>query len=163
RPAGPGRVVYQWPMGSGGRFLQVGIVNARPGVPRGRQSACAVRAARPAEPGAPRVVCFRLDGSLDLTGDDFLWIRAPGAGRTDAFRVGGEGSRVVAPPATLAADAALPDLTQLPVATIAQVPLTAAYDLLRVPALAAGGTYADPTTGIRVNKLTSATYPTASP
>jgi hypothetical protein len=56
-----------------------------------------------------------------------------------------------------------PDPTLLPVATTAQVPLTAAYNGLNVPAKAAGGTYLDPTTGVKIYKLTSATFPTASP
>src|SRR5438046_1012384 len=56
-----------------------------------------------------------------------------------------------------------PEPTVLLVATTAQVPLTTAYDALRVPALAAGGWYLDPTTGVKIYKLTSGTFPTSSP
>src|SRR5713226_8427876 len=56
-----------------------------------------------------------------------------------------------------------PDPTLLPVATTAQVPLTGAYNALNVPALAVGGAYFDPTTGVKIYKLTSATFPTSSP
>ena len=55
-----------------------------------------------------------------------------------------------------------PDPTLLPVATTLQAPLTAAYDALNVPAIAAGGSYLDPTTGVKVFKVTSATFPTTS-
>src|SRR3989442_8084872 len=55
-----------------------------------------------------------------------------------------------------------PDPTLLPVATTLQAPLTAAYDALNVPAIAAGGSYLDPTTGVKVYNVTSATFPTTS-
>ncbi len=55
-----------------------------------------------------------------------------------------------------------PDPTLLPLATTAQASLTAAYDALQVPALAAGGWYLDPTTGVRIHKLTSGTFPAPS-
>src|SRR5207247_2156197 len=55
-----------------------------------------------------------------------------------------------------------PDPTLLPVATTLQAPRTAAYDALNVPAIAAGGSYLDPTTGVKVFKVTSATFPTTS-
>ncbi len=55
-----------------------------------------------------------------------------------------------------------PDPTQLPVATTDQVPLTAAYDALGVPAMSAGSTYGDPTTGVKIYKLTSSTFPTTA-
>ncbi len=68
------------------------------------------------------------------------------------------------PPARVAqVSAGTPDPTLLPVATTAQVPLTAAYDALNVSSLAAGGWYLDPTTNVKIYKVTSATYPTASP
>ncbi len=51
----------------------------------------------------------------------------------------------------------------LAVATTLQIPLTAAYNALNVGAIAAGGSYLDPTSGVKINKLTSATYPAASP
>src|SRR5947199_990597 len=54
------------------------------------------------------------------------------------------------------------DPTLLPVATTSQVPLTTAYNALNVPAIAAGGSYLDPTTGVKVYKITSATFPTLS-
>src|SRR5207245_6850708 len=60
------------------------------------------------------------------------------------------------------AQATRPDPTQLPAATTSQVPLTAAYNALVVPCLAAGGSYLDPTTHARIYKLTSATFPVAS-
>jgi hypothetical protein len=66
-----------------------------------------------------------------------------------------------APPARAAAGD--PDPTLLPVATTAQAPLTAAYDALNVPSIPAGGTYRDPTTNVRIYKLTSGTFPAASP
>src|SRR5439155_716006 len=47
-----------------------------------------------------------------------------------------------------------PDPTLLPVATTLQAPLTAAYDALNVPAIAAGGSYRDPTTGVKMYKVT---------
>src|SRR6266581_6444063 len=56
-----------------------------------------------------------------------------------------------------------PDPTLLPIATTSQAPLTTAYDALNVPAIAAGGSYLDPTTGVKVYKITSATFPTSSP
>jgi hypothetical protein len=52
-----------------------------------------------------------------------------------------------------------PNPTLLPVATTSQVPLTAQYNALNVPSLSAGGSYLDPTTGVKIYKLTSATYP----
>jgi len=57
----------------------------------------------------------------------------------------------------------MPDPTLLPVASTLQVPLTAAYDALQVPSIAAGGTYLDPTTGVKIYKLTSSVFPTSSP
>jgi hypothetical protein len=52
---------------------------------------------------------------------------------------------------------------QLPEATISQVPLTAVYDALNVRSIAAGSGYGDPTTNVRIYKLTSATFPASSP
>src|SRR5881396_2234285 len=54
------------------------------------------------------------------------------------------------------------DPTLLPVATTSQGPLTTAYNALNVPAIAAGGSYLDPTTGAKVYKITSASFPTSS-
>ena len=65
-------------------------------------------------------------------------------------------------PAEAATDDASPDPTRLPVATTGQAPLLAAYNLLQVPARAAGSVYLDPTTGVKVYKLTSATFPATS-
>ena len=65
-------------------------------------------------------------------------------------------------PATASASVpavALPDPMLLPPATPAQAPLTAAYDALGVRSLAAGAFYQDPTTGVRVYKLTSTISP----
>jgi hypothetical protein len=56
-----------------------------------------------------------------------------------------------------------PDPTLLPGATTLQVPLTAAYNALNVPSIAPGGSYLDPTTGVKIYKLTSGTFPTSSP
>jgi chitodextrinase len=53
-----------------------------------------------------------------------------------------------------------PDPTLLPFATTTQVPLTAAYNALNVPGIAAGGYYLDPLTGVKVYKLTSSVFPT---
>ena len=65
-------------------------------------------------------------------------------------------------PVTPAASASdLPPM-MLPVATTAQIPLTAAYDALNVPSLAAGNSYPDPTSGVTIYKLTSATFPTSA-
>ena len=61
------------------------------------------------------------------------------------------------------AQSTVADPTLLPVATTSQMPNTAAYDALGVPSLAAGDSYLDPTTGVRIYKLTSATYPTSTP
>jgi hypothetical protein len=60
------------------------------------------------------------------------------------------------------AAAGVPDPLLLPVATTAQVPLTAAYNALNVPSLAAGGSYLDPTTRVKIYKLTSGVFPTSS-
>jgi WD40-like Beta Propeller Repeat len=57
----------------------------------------------------------------------------------------------------------VPDPLLLPVATPLQAPLTAAYDALHVPSLPAGASYLDPTTSVKIYKLTSANYPVASP
>lgn len=56
--------------------------------------------------------------------------------------------------------AGTPDPTLLPIATTTQWPMTSAYNALNVPSLPAGGTYFDPYTGVKVYKLTSATFPT---
>lgn len=65
-------------------------------------------------------------------------------------------------PSAMAQTVPMPDPTLLPGATTAQVPLTAAYNALNVPALAAGSTYLDPTTSIKIYKVTSPTFPIAS-
>jgi hypothetical protein len=57
-------------------------------------------------------------------------------------------------------NAARAGLLQLPEATVAQVPLTDAYDALNVRALPAGNWYLDPTTSAKIYKLTSGTFPT---
>jgi hypothetical protein len=53
-----------------------------------------------------------------------------------------------------------PDPTLLPFANTSQVPLTAIYNALNVPGIAAGGYYFDPLTGVKVYKLTSSVFPT---
>src|SRR5439155_2642244 len=52
-----------------------------------------------------------------------------------------------------------PDPTLLPVATTASAINTTAYNALRVPNLAAGATYLDPVTGVKVYKITSSSFP----
>src|SRR2546428_4169687 len=54
------------------------------------------------------------------------------------------------------------DPTQLPPATITQVPLTSLYNALGVPAKIAGEWYLDPTTAVKIHKLTSATFPASA-
>ncbi|MBX4200481.1 fibronectin type III domain-containing protein, partial [Candidatus Parcubacteria bacterium] len=48
----------------------------------------------------------------------------------------------------------------LPVAQINQPLLTSAYNALNVSAIAAGGSYRDPTTNVKIYKLTSSSFPT---
>jgi chitodextrinase len=55
-----------------------------------------------------------------------------------------------------------PNPLLLPAAITSQHPLLTAYDALNVPAIVAGGTYFDPTTGVKVYKLTSAVFPLAN-
>jgi WD40 repeat protein len=55
------------------------------------------------------------------------------------------------------------DPTLLPEALTSQVPLTAAYDALNVRSMAAGNWYSDPTTNVRIDKLTSAAFPAPGP
>ncbi len=54
------------------------------------------------------------------------------------------------------------DPTLLPVATTTQLPLISAYNALNVPALAHGQSYLDPTTGVKVWKLSDPSFPTAN-
>jgi hypothetical protein len=61
--------------------------------------------------------------------------------------------------ASLASAAPNPQLLQP--ATIAQVPQTAAYNALNVPAMVAGSFYLDPTTQVKVYKVTDASFPTS--
>src|SRR5258708_26532166 len=67
---------------------------------------------------------------------------------------------VLLPPTAWAQTVPTPDPTLLPVATLLQSPLTGAYAALNVPGLPAGGSYQDPTTNVKIYKLTSATFPT---
>lgn len=129
-------------------------------------------------------------GQLDVTGGFFLWTSNLGGRRNDAFLVKVPSQLLTGavldpmPPAASApeplresastgaagilgghAPAAVtvtPNPSLLPTATISQVPLTAAYNLLNVPSKAAGSFYLDPSTGVKVYKLTSATFPAAS-
>jgi len=80
-----------------------------------------------------------------------LWVAA-----VAALALGPAPGHAQAPPGA-------PDPTWLPVATTEQTPRTAAYDALDVPALAAGASYRDPTTGVVIHKLTSATFPASGP
>src|SRR6266480_1037146 len=84
---------------------------------------------------------------------------APGPATITARSEGRTGATAV----TVAAPGAgAPDPTLLPEATPSQAPLTALYDLLHVPALAPGDSYLDPSTGVTIYRLTSATFPTTS-
>src|SRR3989442_868697 len=65
--------------------------------------------------------------------------------------------------ASPAAGSSLPNPLLLPVAATTQVPLTVLYNALNIPSLAAGRSYLDPTTAVKIYKLTSATYPASSP
>jgi VanZ family protein len=55
------------------------------------------------------------------------------------------------------------DPMKLPTATTSQPPLTNAYNALNVPGIPAGGSYLDPTTGVKIYKLTSAAFPVTNP
>jgi len=55
-----------------------------------------------------------------------------------------------------------PNPLLLPQATTTQHPLVSAYTALNVPAMAAGASYLDPTTGVRVHKLTGPSFPLAN-
>jgi uncharacterized protein YjdB len=55
----------------------------------------------------------------------------------------------------------VPDLSQLPIAN-GQQPNVTAWNALNVRNMAAGGSYADPLTGVRVWKITSASTPTSN-
>jgi len=77
---------------------------------------------------------------------------------TSEGKSGSAGVTVTAPPS----GGGTPDPTLLPVATTSQAPLTTAYNGLNVPAIAAGGSYLDPTTGVKIYKITSATFPASS-
>ena len=56
----------------------------------------------------------------------------------------------------------MPDLTQLPMAT-GQAPNVSAYSALNVGGMAAGGSYRDPVSNVRVWKVTSGSMPAANP
>jgi len=88
------------------------------------------------------------------TGTFKVWATSDPGGKSDTATV-----TVAAPPPP---PVGTPDPTLLPVATTTQGPLTAAYDALNVPRLAAGSWYLDPTTGVKIYKLTSGTFPTSS-
>ena len=103
--------------------------------------------------------------NLDATGRYFIWVGHTGD-RSDAFLVkvperllarGRPGKTDITEVSALD-----PDPLGLPLATTAQVPLTVAYNALNVPSRAAGSFYLDPTTSVRIYKLTSATYPAAA-
>jgi hypothetical protein len=82
------------------------------------------------------------------------------AGTIDAGTI--DAGTIDAGTADAGATALSADPISLPVATTDQVPLTAAYDLLGVPAMAAGASYLDPTSAAKIYKLTSSTFPAAS-
>src|SRR6266536_992727 len=111
-----------------------------------------------------------------LSGRMVTWARSDtsaatvnGSGLATAVAVGGatitatcEGKSAGATITVTAPAGGRPDPTLLPVATTSQAPLTTAYDALNVPALAAGGSYLDPTTGVTVYKVTSGSFPASS-
>jgi len=127
---------------------------------------------------------------LARTPDDHLYVGCvfdgkvmvlglPNGNPIQTFNVGGRpremaydpGGHVVVPnengwvdylPATAAPLSGTPDPTLLPVATIDQGPLIAAYNDLNVPSRAAGYSYLDPTTGVKIYKLTSSVFPGSS-
>ncbi len=85
-----------------------------------------------------------------------------GSGSTSTGSAGGSGSGSAGGSGSTTASGTTAAPSLLPVATTAQIPLTAQYDALNVPGIAAGGTYADPTTGVKIYKLTSGTFPATS-
>jgi hypothetical protein len=91
-----------------------------------------------------------------------LRVRALGAHTVTAASRLGLIALIAAVLSVTLARAGNPDPMLLPAATTSQGPLTAAYNALGVPSMAAGNSYLDPTTGAIIYKLTSATYPTAS-
>jgi len=95
-----------------------------------------------------------------VNGSGLVTGRAVGSVTITATSEGKSGSAAIN--VTAPSPSGTPDPALLPVATTAQVPLTAAYDALNVPGLAAGTWYADPTTGVKVYKLTSSTFPTSA-
>src|SRR5256884_8692637 len=108
-----------------------------------------------------RAVTWASDDSVVATVTGTGHVAGLAAGRatitaTSEGRSGATGVSV-APPG-----AAVPDPTLLPQATPSQSPLTALYDLLHVSGLAAGESYLDPSTGVTISRLTSATFPTTS-
>ena len=113
--------------------------------------------------GAPlaRTVAWASDdsGVATVTGTGHVAGLVPGRATITATSEGRSGATdvSVAPPG-----AGVPDPTLLPQATPSQSPLTALYDLLHVSGLAAGESYLDPSTGVTISRLTSATVPTTS-
>ena len=95
-----------------------------------------------------------------VNGSGLVTGRAVGSVTITATSEGKSGSAAIT--VTAPSPSGTPDPALLPVATTAQVPLTAAYDALNVPGLAAGSWYPDPTTGMKIYKLTSGTFPTSS-
>jgi len=112
-------------------------------------------------PVAGRVVSWTTSDSsvAAVTNDGRVGGVAPGRATITATSEGRSGTTSVT---VTAPGGGAPDPTLLPEATPSQAPLTALYDLLHVPALAAGDSYLDPSTGVTIYRLTSATFPTTS-
>jgi len=101
-----------------------------------------MRAARPKPSPASLILVVALAGSAVLS-------------------IGCEGSTSASTPAPKPESGGVPDPTLLPAAS-GQAPKDAAYNALNVPGQPAGFSYNDPTTNVKVWKVTSATVPTAN-
>src|SRR3989454_12030636 len=109
----------------------------------------------------PYTTLFRSDAPVaPVSGSGLVTAVAVGGATITATSEGKSAGAAIT--VTTPSSGGTPDPTLLPVATTLQAPLTAAYDALNVPAIAAGGWYRDPTTGVKVYKVTSATFPTTS-
>src|SRR6266704_79174 len=111
---------------------------------------------------SPKSLVVRVGQTAQLTALPLDAHGTPLAGRAVTWATTNSSVATVTAGSVAAPGASAPDPTLLPEATPSQAPLTALYDLLHVPALAAGGSYLDPTTGVTVYRLTSATFTTTS-
>lgn len=117
REAGQGTLVYSLASWDGGGVGHISHANARAGTPLAQQMACSSNAYRENLPRVNEIVCFRLDGSMDVlivapnltdlnasgggtddyskrpkgnldtTGEYFIWTSNAGTNRSDAFIV----------------------------------------------------------------------------